>query len=408
MNIILYTLIFPPDTCSNSYIFSDLALEFKKRGHNVSVVTTTPHYDEFNAEQKTKELIKSEKKWFFKSDFFGIPVYHIKVGLKKGNFFQRIKTFYAFQFKALKLIKTTKIKADVVYCQTPPMTIGFFANKISKYLGAKSVFINQDLWLDAIYKKKKIGKNLYKILSRFEKKEMISSTYVTSISDYMKNEIERKLNNKKKVCLVPNFANTELYKPVFENYRQRYNLSDSDFVVSYVGNIGKAQNLNPLIEIALKFPNVKILLAGNGTELEKYTKTILDKNINNIQYLGYVSREESVIINSVSDLCCILLGQHVVNTSFPSKVYTIMACGKPCFVSSNISSEVYNFVSKSDIGYCTNVNDTDNVLNTINYCIHHKDELKKRGDNGLALVKTKYSVGKVADMYLDLLKVEER
>ena len=57
MKILLYSLVFAPDISSNSFLFTDLAKEFKKQGHEVAVITTTPHYDEKNALEKTSAFL---------------------------------------------------------------------------------------------------------------------------------------------------------------------------------------------------------------------------------------------------------------------------------------------------------------------------------------------------------------
>src|SRR5262249_15548781 len=42
--ILIHTLVFPPDSVSTAYLMGDLASELKKRGHEVKVLTATPHY----------------------------------------------------------------------------------------------------------------------------------------------------------------------------------------------------------------------------------------------------------------------------------------------------------------------------------------------------------------------------
>lgn len=400
MNIILFSLIFEPDVCSGSYIFSDLASEFIKLGHKVTVITTTPHYDEKNAIEKRKLLTKTKYKWLFKSNYNGAEVHHINVKPRKGNIINRFMTFYKLQTKSLKIVKKLNLKADVIYSQTPPMTIGRYANKIANHLNAKSVFIVQDLWLDAVYQKRKIPKFLYKILLSIEKKEMLESTLVTTLSSEMKEVIANKLENKKTVFVVPNFANTKIYQPLATNYRKQIGYLDTDFVISYVGNIGNAQDLSPLILLAKKNKNIKILIAGNGTKEAHYKHIVEEEKLENIKFLGYVSREETVKINSMSDICAVMLAQHINSYSFPSKIYTIMACEKPILLSSQLDSATSKFVLENKIGLVCDVNDKNAFCN-INF---DKTKLQIYARNGRRLVNEKFSSLAVAKEYLELVK----
>ncbi len=400
MKILLLSLIFEPDVCSGSYIFSDLATEFVKMGHEVKVITTTPHYDEKNAFEKRKLLTKTKYKWLYKSNYNGAEVFHINVKPKKGNIIDRFVTFYKLQTKALKIAKKLKLDADVIYSQTPPMTIGMYANKIARLIGCKSVNILQDLWVDAVYRKKKISKFLYRILLKIEKKILLKSSVITTLSDEMKQVVDSKTSHKKAAFVIPNFVNTSIYKPLTKNYRREFGFTDEDFIISYVGNIGKAQDLTPLLDIAKIDQKIKIVIAGNGA-LENYYKEICkNESIKNVKFLGYVSRDESVKINSISDMCSIMLANHVTSTSFPSKVYTIMACGKPILLSCNQESSIANFVKNNQIGMLFDKEELLKIFKSRDY-----SKLYKYGQNGLKLSAEKYTCSVVAKQYLDVVRL---
>lgn len=400
MKILLFSLIFEPDVCSGSYIFSDLATEFVKMGHEVKVITTTPHYDEKNAIEKRKLLTKTKYKWLYKSNYNGAEVFHIDVKPRKGNTIDRLITFYKFQTKSLKIVKKLHLDADVIYSQTPPMTIGLYANRIAKFTHSKSVNILQDLWVDAVYRKGKISKFLYNILLKIEKKILLKSSYVTTLSNEMKQVVDKKMNCKKTSFIVPNFVNNDIYKPLVKNYRSEFGYGDDDFIISYVGNIGKAQDLTPLLNIAKRDKRIKILVAGNGALENHYKEICRNESIDNVKFLGYVSREESVKINSISDMCSIMLANHVTSTSFPSKVYTIMACSKPILLSCNKESSIANFVIDNKIGILFDENDLLTISEN-----RENDKLRVYGENGLKLSKEKYSCSVVAKQYLDLINL---
>ena len=41
--VVIHSLVFSPDGVSTAYIYNDIALGFKNAGHEVLVLTTTPH-----------------------------------------------------------------------------------------------------------------------------------------------------------------------------------------------------------------------------------------------------------------------------------------------------------------------------------------------------------------------------
>ena len=43
--ILIHSLIFSPDGVSTAYLYNDIAMRLQKRGYEVVVLTTTPHFN---------------------------------------------------------------------------------------------------------------------------------------------------------------------------------------------------------------------------------------------------------------------------------------------------------------------------------------------------------------------------
>ena len=90
--ILIYSLVFSPDGVSTAYLYSDLVLGFKNKGYDISVLTSTPHY---NLTKDSLEKQPLQKKFFgllYNSFFNGIKVYHIPLK-KYKNPIVRILSF---------------------------------------------------------------------------------------------------------------------------------------------------------------------------------------------------------------------------------------------------------------------------------------------------------------------------
>ena len=77
MKILIHSLNFSPDGVSTAYLYNDIALAFRERGHQVVVVTTVPHSNvvpEQLAEQPLHWVVPGLVK---RSDYRSIPVYHV-------------------------------------------------------------------------------------------------------------------------------------------------------------------------------------------------------------------------------------------------------------------------------------------------------------------------------------------
>ena len=95
--------------------------EFAKRlvamGHEVTMITTyREHY-------KTN-------KWF-KTNYDGIQIHWLPLGYSNHmSFFERIKVFFLFAWRAY--IKSKKVKGDIIFASSTPLTIAIPAVLISK------------------------------------------------------------------------------------------------------------------------------------------------------------------------------------------------------------------------------------------------------------------------------------
>ena len=56
--ILIHTLIFSPDGVSTAYLYNDIALAFQKKGWDVVVLSTTPHFNVVK-----EQLAEQPMKW---------------------------------------------------------------------------------------------------------------------------------------------------------------------------------------------------------------------------------------------------------------------------------------------------------------------------------------------------------
>ena len=75
--ILIHSLIFSPDGVSTAYLYNDIALAFQKKGYEVVVVTTTPHFNVVPAQLEKQPLRWGVFGLFKKSQYNGIEVYHV-------------------------------------------------------------------------------------------------------------------------------------------------------------------------------------------------------------------------------------------------------------------------------------------------------------------------------------------
>jgi colanic acid biosynthesis glycosyl transferase WcaI len=405
--ILMHTLVFPPDANSNGYIFADLSRELRKLGHEIIVLTTTPHYALEPESLKRQPLTPARGKWLMQSSFEGIPCYHVVVPAVKGGIRRRMLTAVKFHLGALVAGMGAACTCDVVLTQSPPLSIGLFSAWIARRHGAKSIFVAQDLFPDGPIRQGKLKNPVFiRFLRWMERTVFRKSDAVTSISDGLVELLRPRVPAGKPLKAIPNFVNTDLYHPIARKneFSSRHGLDDR-FVVSYVGNLGNAQDFNPVFAAAESMKDLAItfLLVGSGIKEQALAAEIKSRRLQNILMPGYQPRELTPLINAASDVCLVLLAPHVKNASFPSKIYTLMASGKPVVLYGDPLADVAKFVASNGIGWVVPNGDMAGFGALLKRLYDNRDELAGPSRTGVERVRQSFTAEAVAKEYSHLI-----
>src|SRR5687767_6475473 len=102
--VLVLTLVFPPDGVSTAVIFGEVSADLKRAGHDVIVITTTPHYNRDQAAETRQPLSRVWSGLLYRSDYHGIPVLHVAMPRKTASVGRRLLAWA--QFHVLSLVVT--------------------------------------------------------------------------------------------------------------------------------------------------------------------------------------------------------------------------------------------------------------------------------------------------------------
>lgn len=154
-----------------------------------------------------------------------------------------------------------------------------------------------------------------------------------------------------------------------KNYNQLSTLpakkiKSDKLVVTYIGNIGLAQDLSTLIEATKKLPDLCFNIVGHGTDYQRVFNMV-DKRQNNIKFWGQVNFDTLKDIYGETD---ILYAQLVpeFNGAMPSKLYEYLATGKyVIYGGDNVAVDILKNFENISIIESKNVEVLVNALNAL-------------------------------------------
>ena len=402
--ILILSLVFPPDNVSTAQIMGDLSRELFRLGNDIIVVTSTPHYNPDPIAEKQQPL----KKYLFnlvkKSKYNGIPVFHVYMPRKGKNPLLRALSWGWFSMAVIISPLFFLKKVDVVFCPSPPLTLGLSAHIISRLLGVQYIYNVQEIYPDfAINSGYLKNRLLIKILYTIEKFIYSKAKLITVIGRDMSQNIILKGIPKEKVIIIPNFVDTNFFHPMpKENqFRKEFNL-DNKFVISYAGNIGPGQDIESFIKAAYllrEIRSIHFILVGSGMLFDNVAKKIDMLNLKNIILIGFQPYSMVPEIYAASDLCFVPQDGSIVGNAIPSKIYRIMASGRPILSTTTERSDLYKLIKESNCGFICQPNLPEELAEKILWAIQNKDTLMRMGMNARNYVEKYYSKENIAKKY---------
>lgn len=404
--VLIHSIAFSPDSVSTAYLYNDIALGLFDNGFDVVVLTTTPHYNIIQSELKNQPFSKKVFGLYYVSYFNGIQVYHIPLK-KYKNTLKRIVSFVYWHIASLILGLSLK-SLNFVLSPSPPLSIGFISLLISKIKGAKAIYNVQEIYPDLLINQGYLKSSLIiNLLKKFEKIIYNNSDAVITIDKVFYSTILTRFNDSRKLHIIPNFVDTDLYKPLKnqQSLPEIFGEGNKKIKILYAGNIGFFQDWEPVIFAAkeLSGENVEFWIIGEGVQKEYLEKEVCDNNLTNVRIFPYQRRELIPIINNYVDIHFIAINKQMEQEGFPSKVYTIMACAKPLIVITGEKTPLYNFLQDKNCAELITTDRDVNFTNAIKKLANDEKLRKELGLNGYKEIINNYSKEVVVSNYANLL-----
>ena len=225
--VVILSLVFPPDSVSTAQIMGELAVELKKLGHEVRILTTTPHYHR-DIEAESKQPLSLHWGIFLrKSVFSDIPVYHIAMPQKKNSLTSRFFPFFHFHFFSCIAGMIVFKRPDIILVPSPPITIGISAWWLCLIHKAKYIYNVQEIYPDCAINLGAIRNPLViRLLYKIESFVYRKSAAITVIAPKMAHRLLEKGVASNKISVIPNFVDiNDMYPlPKDNKFSRKYNV----------------------------------------------------------------------------------------------------------------------------------------------------------------------------------------
>ncbi|MBI2881122.1 MAG: glycosyltransferase family 4 protein [Candidatus Tectomicrobia bacterium] len=268
-----------------------------------------------------------------------------------GRFSNYVTYFLSACYAGLRLDRP-----DVVVALTDPPIIGLAAYLASRRFGVPFVMSYRDIFPEVARLledfQSKMVEGVLQQVNRFLVRKADRSV---ALGETMRRRlIEGKGADGSKVVIIPDWADCSeiVPRPKRNPFSVAHGLSDR-FVVLHSGNIGLSQGLESVVRSAVhlrEFPDIQMVFVGEGVKKAELVELARTLDLRNVRFLPYQPKEGLTDSFGSADVFVVSLKPGMAGYIVPSKLYGILAAGRPYVAVVEPESEVAAITRKYDCG----------------------------------------------------------
>jgi glycosyltransferase involved in cell wall biosynthesis len=363
----------------------EMARRLVNMGHEVHLVTSTRGY--YASKKTTVEE--------------GIFVHWIKIDYSNHmSFYRRLYSF--FSFAILSLIYAIRIKGDVIFATSTPLTIALPGVVASKWLKIPFFFEVRDLWPNVPIAMGLI-KNKFLIYSskRLELFAYNNAQSIVALSDDMKEGIVKLGVNQEKVNVIPNGCDLNLFNHVKNNkyvFRKKYSFGN-EIIILYPGTIGIVNHVEWLVKLCFELKansRFKVIVVGDGVEKERVISTAINLGVleKNFFIVKPVSKSNITEYFEMADfIISTILPIKELEANSANKFFDALSSGTPVLV--NHGGWQAELIKKTNCGFQLPF-DVSKAAKLLEQITDIDEAISKMGCNARKLAEEKFSRDKLA------------
>jgi glycosyltransferase involved in cell wall biosynthesis len=394
MRILLLVDCYLPNTKSSATQMHDLAIEFRRRNHEVMVLTPSDRIS-------TDLEIATEE---------GLQAIRVRTRKIKGasNVFRATEEMRLSSLtwrRARRFLRTRP--ADLIVFYSPTIFWGALVKRLKSLWGCPAYLILRDIFpawaVDAGVLRKGLVYRFFRRreIQQYEVADHIAVQSPANLSYFSKEFASRRYP----VDVLYNWATLHEEDLPASNYRKQLGLCGK-VVFLYGGNMGVANDVDNIVRLAARLSreeHIRFLLVGDGSEAGRLKTSVAENGLQNVQLLPAVSHREYLAMLAEFDVGLLSLDRRLKTHNVPGKLLGYMYWSKPTLASINPGNDLFEILEKNHAGLCV-LNGDDETLALAALRLANDADLRASiGGNARRLLERDFSVEHAVTQIFDHL-----
>ena len=363
MKLIFLNRFFHPDHSATSRMLSDLAFALARGGRAVAVITSRQRYDAPADALPPKEIID------------GVAIYRVWTSrFGRANLLGRAMDYATFYLSATWRLWRLARSGDVVIAKTDPPMLSVIAGPLCWRRDARLVNWLQDIFPEvaqALGIGGRAARAPLELMRWFRSRSLRTAHMNVVLGRCMAERVSALGVCSDRIRIVPNWADGTRIVPIdpAQNaLRREWHLGDA-FVVGYSGNLGRAHEIDTLLEAmtllektppatwpaalpqhAVQRRSVVWLFIGSGALFDVLKVEAARRQLTSVRFKPYQRESRLAESLSAADVHLVSLQPVLEGLIVPSKFYGIAAAGRPTVFVGDEEGEIARLLAYHECG----------------------------------------------------------
>ncbi|MDX2016731.1 MAG: glycosyltransferase family 4 protein [Planctomycetota bacterium] len=395
-----------PDVASTGILLHELARELAQTGHEVEVITARPSYG-------------PPESWVAcpaRETFEGVRVTRLRVTrFSKDRTLGRLVNFLSFLIPLFfRMLLGARRDTVYLYSTNPPF-LGIVGGLISLVRRHRYVNLLHDAYPDlAVWVGKiRAGSAIERVWLRLNRLTYSRGRRAIVLCEAAKELVESKWRPPSgTVRVIHNWTDPAKItpRPKAESALAREHGLVDPFVALYSGNLGLYYDFDTLLGAAelLKGENFRLVLIGGGGKRDQIARAIKERGLTNTLLLPYVPTDRLGDSLIACDTSVVSIAPGIEGISFPSKLYTSLATGRPILAISEERSELRRMVEREDCGRWFRVGDASALAEGLRAMMRDRAGCARQGENSRRFFDREFTLEAAAAKYAQVFEEASR
>lgn len=302
---------------------------------------------------------------------------------------------------------------DVVIVVTNPPALPFVIGFASRIRRARCVLLIHDVYPEALIAAGLVSRRhpLARLIAVMTRRLYRGVSHICVIGRDMRSLVRSKMGpgTPDRITVIPNWAKEALLAST--NRGANPLLAElgleQKFVVQYAGNLGQVHDIELLFETARQIEpldaTMHFLIIGSGAKKGWIDQHVRDAGLTNVTILPARPRSDEDVFLRACDVAVMALVPGMSGVGVPSRLYNILAVGKPVIAAVDEASELAAVIREEGVGTVVPPGLVDAMVTALLAARADPAWVADTGRRAAAVARTKYALGHAVAAYRSMI-----